>query len=621
MVSVNETSAADGAPELPVWYPEWAKQLATTYFSGSACFFVLHGNVHDLVPCERNGKTEFISLTEFLGEFLFGRWDLVIEHNLSRGLQALAGRESERHQEMMRELTGLFGPYRNWSRDPDNILLTLDQMIERYLVEDDAQKRKRMAVVFDFGQYMIPPGDPVQISGKIASRVVQFLGWARNPYIRRVNMAFVLISEGLSEVNDRLTGSPYVASIEIPMPDRKTRQLFVANRDEISNASRRTAELRPADKTVNSDATKHAASETAAESLDAVLTTEQLAGNSNGLSLLSLDQLLAQSARAGGVSGRQFRQLKKTAIERQCGGFLEFVEPRHTLDLVVGHAAACRRLKDDARLIATGFADAAPMGYLICGAVGTGKTFMAECYAGSIGIPCVKLKNFRSKYVGESEGNLQRVLTVLRSLGPVVVVIDEADAALGDRNQEGDSGTSGRIFSMIAQQMGDTTYRGQIIWMLLTCRPDLLPIDLKRQGRAEVHIPLFYPHDEAEMKLMFQVMARKNKIKLELSTLKLAERHRQLSGADIESVVLTARRIAILDGRTEVTQDDVTKSLDEFIPSAQGAEKDLQEAAAVLECTQLDFLTESWRKSLEAPDGRVGLQQLLNRLRQVVESM
>ena len=71
------------------------------------------------------------------------------------------------------------------------------------------------------------------------------------------------------------------------------------------------------------------------------------------------------------------------------------------------------------------------MGYLICGPVGTGKTFLAECYAGSIGIPCVALKNFRSKYVGETEGNLQQVLAVLRSLGPVVVIVDEADAALG----------------------------------------------------------------------------------------------------------------------------------------------------------------------------------------------
>ncbi len=100
-----------------------------------------------------------------------------------------------------------------------------------------------------------------------------------------------------------------------------------------------------------------------------------------------------------------------------------------------------------------------------------GQDFLAECYAGTIGIPCVTLKNFRSKYVGETEGNLQQVLSVLRSLGPVVVIIDEADAALGNRESDGDSGTSARVFSMIASQMGNTQYRGKIIWMLLTSRP------------------------------------------------------------------------------------------------------------------------------------------------------
>ena len=149
------------------------------------------------------------------------------------------------------------------------------------------------------------------------------------------------------------------------------------------------------------------------------------------------------------------------------------------------------------------------MGYLLCGPVGTGKSFLAQCVSGEIGVPCVILKNFRSKYVGETEGNLERVLAVLRAMGPVVVVVDEADAALGSREQDGDSGTSSRVFAMIAAQMGDTQYRGRIIWMLLTARPDLLPIDLKRQGRAEVHIPLFYPTEEAEIRQMFVILAKK----------------------------------------------------------------------------------------------------------------
>ena len=579
--------------DLPDWYPEWAREIAELYYSGNSCFFILHGNVNDLIPCDGNNGTEFLNLGAFLGEYLFGRWDIVLKHNLSQGLQALAGRDSDRHQEMMRELTGLFGHYRNWSRKPDDILLTLDQMIERYLLEEDAARRKRMAVVFDYGQYLVPPGDPVQISGTIASRLVRFLDWARNPYIRRVNMAFCLVCESLSEVNDRLAQSPYVATIEVSMPDENARRKFVESRSE------RTSDSTNADH----------------------LTSEQLISNSNGLSLLSLDQMLSQATRTGGVSSDQFRRLKKTAIERQCGGFLEFVEPKHSLDLVVGHEAACRRLRQDSQLISEGHSDAAPMGYLICGPVGTGKTFLAECYAGSIGIPCVKLRNFRSKYVGETEGNLQRVLSVLRSLGPVIVIIDEADAALGDRNQSGDSGTSGRIFSMIAQQMGDTRYRGKIMWMLLTCRPDLLPIDLKRQGRAEVHIPLFYPDSEDEIRSMFQVMGRKNDVAIDEQALTLDDRHKQLSGADIESVVLTARRIALVDRRDTVTKEDIETSLSEFIPSAQGLEKDMQEIAAVLECTQMDFLNGEWRDTLQSKAGRSQLQQQLTKMRNLVEQL
>jgi len=119
----------------------------------------------------------------------------------------------------------------------------------------------------------------------------------------------------------------------------------------------------------------------------------------------------------------------------------------------------------------------------------------------------------------------------------VVVIIDEADAALGARQQEGDYGTSSRLFAMIASQMGDTGYRGQIVWMLLTSRPELLPVDLKRQGRAEVHIPMFYPQDEAELREMFLVMARKNRTVLKPEALPTVKAQRFLSGSDIESIV------------------------------------------------------------------------------------
>jgi SpoVK/Ycf46/Vps4 family AAA+-type ATPase len=271
-------------------------------------------------------------------------------------------------------------------------------------------------------------------------------------------------------------------------------------------------------------------------------------------------------------------------------------------------------------MIARGQLEFAPMGYLVCGPVGTGKTFLAECYAGSIGIPCVKLRNFRSKYVGETEGNLERVLTVLRSLGPVVVIIDEADAALGTREASGDSGTSSRVFSMIASQMGDTRYRGKIVWMLLTSRPDRLPVDLKRQGRAEVHIPLFYPAEKDEFRSMFVVMGRKNGVAIEDDAFgHVKPDDRRLSGSDIESVVLGANRRALTDGRQVVTRDDVDAALADFVPSAQGLEREAQELSAVLECTQLSFLPDHWRKKVAAANGRAAIQERLVAIRQILE--
>jgi SpoVK/Ycf46/Vps4 family AAA+-type ATPase len=261
------------------------------------------------------------------------------------------------------------------------------------------------------------------------------------------------------------------------------------------------------------------------------------------------------------------------------------------------------------------------MGYLICGAVGTGKTFLAQCAAADFGIPCVILKNFRSKYVGETEGNLERILSLLRAMGPVVVVVDEADAALGDRSQEGDSGTSGRVFGMIAAQMGDTRYRGRILWMLLTCRPDLLPIDLKRQGRAEVHIPLFYPDDAAELRDLFVAMAKKLGTRLEPGDVPEIPQLGQLSGADVEGLVGRAWRRSLLAGSDRVTREALAEVVSGFLPSIQGLEKELQETVAILECTDTEFLPKDLQGRLGEAGGRAGLQERATVLRRMIDAM
>jgi AAA+ superfamily predicted ATPase len=425
---------------------------------------------------------------------------------------------------------------------------------------------------------------------------VTLLNWATSPHVKALDMAFVLIDERRSDVSDRITGNPYVATIDVPLPSERERLAYVRDVATASGAERWT------------------------EISD--YTPEQLGALSAGMSLNDL-AVMIKSAFDGGqrLDAPLFRATKKRLIERQCQGLLEFIEPRWKLDTVIGHEAAKQRLRDDAALLARGVFDCVPMGYLLCGPVGTGKSFLAMCAAGEIGIPCVMLKNFRSKYVGETEGNLERVLAVLRAMGPVMVVIDEADAALGDRETEGDSGTSSRVFGMIATQMGDTRYRGKILWMLLTARPDLLPIDIKRQGRAEVHIPLFYPMEDDELQRMCVMLAKKLGTTLRPEDVPAMPQKGMLSGADIEGIVGRAWRKSLLAGQTSVTREALAEVIDQFMPSTQGLEKELQEAAAIIECTDREFLPPPILERLEKAGGRGAMQERLTALKQLVAAL
>ena len=94
---------------------------------------------------------------------------------------------------------------------------------------------------------------------------------------------------------------------------------------------------------------------------------------------------------------------------------------------------------------------------------------------------------------------------------------------------------------------------------------------------------------------------------------------RGLSGADIESIALSAKRKALTEGRETLTRADLDRALADFIPSAQGLEKETQELAAVLECTSMGFLPEDWQARIQAPEGRARLQQRMAEIRRLIE--
>jgi len=578
---LTPAAPASSPSGLPAWAPAWAHRFGVTARSGTAAVFVLYGNTADLLPLDAQSEG-YGPLANFLAEQAFGRYDIVLHYDLGRGLRVYAGSDGPRLAAMRERAAAipmLDTLLQRAGLDAAVLVQGLDAVLRGNIMAAP-EKRLRIALLVDHASFLFPSGEPGRQSFPAAGMLVTALNWASSPHFKALDMSIVLIDERRADINERLAGSPHVVALEIPLPDEREREAFL--RSPACNG------IEPA-----SD-----------------YAIPQLATLTAGLTLTSVRGLVLPAVHGGErLTPKIFTEIKRRLIEQQCQGLLEFLEPKWGLDSVIGFEAAKSQFLEDARLLARGELDTLPMGYLLCGPVGTGKSFLAYCTAKEIGIPVVILKNFRNKYVGETEANLERVFAVLRAMGPIMVIVDEADTLLGDRDAGGDSGTSSRVFGMFATQMGDTRYRGKLLWMLLTARPDLLPIDIKRQGRAEVHIPLFYTHDSDELRRMFVVLARKTGTTLAPEDVPQIEAKGDLSGSDIEGMVVRAWRASRLSGSDRITREALAEVVRDFVPSAQSLERELQELAAVIECTDRRFLPPAQREKYDSDRGRARAQE------------
>ena len=465
----NGHADADRLEAYIAHYPAWAATLARRYFTKTINQFVLHGNVRDLVPTEdASGATAYVPLRTFLADDLFAGRDLVIFYDRSSGIH-FGNKASQ--ADFNRALSGydtIFGTdyVQKLPKDPVRVFSVLDNYFRLRIADG-----KRIACIIDYAETVAPMAEAANYSSEDRNALVFLQRWSHDPHLLKADFTLVLVAENLNDLNRQLVQSPYTEEIQIDIPGEDGRASFI--KWMLRGGAGKTFSNR-------SDVSQTA-----------------LASNTAGLGFVQLRTVLAdvlENARR--LTYDRLTERKKELIEAEAYGLLEFVHTSFNLDMVAGHAEAKEHLRDAARAIKAGRHDVMPMGYLIAGPVGTGKTFLITTFAGEIGIPMVKLKNFRSQWQGVTEGNLEKILNLLRAMNPVAVMIDEADAALGDRNASGDSGVSSRVFGQIAQAMSDTRFRGKIIWFLVTARPDLMPVDLKRQGRAEEHIALFYPSHE-----------------------------------------------------------------------------------------------------------------------------
>jgi SpoVK/Ycf46/Vps4 family AAA+-type ATPase len=313
--------------------------------------------------------------------------------------------------------------------------------------------------------HLVAPASPGSTDYDLSAIALLMRDWANDSLLIEHNLATFLLTENLNDLHALLVNNPRAAHVKVPLPSP----------DDLNNAFSLMLPQYP--------------TALAEYARDFSQPAQPLAGATLG----SIENLLKTTEhRKQRLAQDDLVQLKKELVETDCNGLIEFIESKKTLDDMDGQEKIKEWLRQDIALWKQNDLQAMPMGYLLCGPVGTGKTYTVECLAGEAGVPVVRLKNFRDKWVGSSEGNLEKIFRLLLALGRCYVFVDEADQALGKRDSgNNDSGLSGRIYSMMAEEMSNTRNRGKILWVLASSRPDLIEVDLKRPGRIDVKIPLF----------------------------------------------------------------------------------------------------------------------------------
>jgi ATP-dependent 26S proteasome regulatory subunit len=366
-----------------------------------------------------------------------------------------------------------------------------------------------------------------------------------------------LLVENLSELNQKLVSNPRVATVRVPMPDAAER----------ARAIRVLAPALPASE------------------------VDRFAEVTAGLKTTQIKAVLEVPA--------ELAARKREIIERECFGLIEFVTPQHGFDVVGGLDEVKRELLLVAQNIREGRRNRVPMGILFTGPMGTGKTFVAEAFARECGLTTIKLKNFRSKWVGATEGNLERILSVIQAIGQIIVIIDEGDRAFGNSGDgDGDGGTSSRVIGRIKEFMSDTENRGRVLFVLMTNRPDKLDVDIKRAGRLDRKIPFLYPQDADEVTGVLKAQLRKQKVKTDLEVghdRSLLEPLVGYSNADLEAVVMLAGDYAAeRGGDAPLTADDLRRATRDYLPSRDVVMLEYMELLAVFEASNRRMLPKKY---------------------------
>ena len=273
---------------------------------------------------------------------------------------------------------------------------------------------------------------------------------------------------------------------------------------------------------------------------------DRLLANLQGLTLAEAERLLTRAIVEDGNLGAddvmRVAEAKRDLVERD--GLLEYCPIAESLDGIAGLTRLKEWLEKRRMFMndpqrAAQFGLEFPRGMLLVGVPGCGKSLCAKAVASAWGLPLVRLDPgaLYTKYMGETEQNLRKVIASAVRFAPMVLWIDEIEKAFA-AGGDGDGGTSQRVLgtflSWLQERQGD-------VFVVATANDvQRLPPELLRKGRFDETFFVDLP-DEAARAVIFGIHLRKRKQAPDRFDLPLLARESDgYSGSELEQVVVSA---------------------------------------------------------------------------------
>jgi len=559
--------------------PTWAKTWQRLYTSQVAHAFIFHFNVRDVTSAG-------MRLPDYLTKVLAGSqsqdgsplMDIIVSYDRANGLtfpvasmrqrfvDALGmGQKEPGQQDSM--LAALLGNQSSPSQEdelprrPNQVLPLLDTLLH--------QPGIRATVIINHPETLAPNADTAQLSPDDRESLITLAGWGSDPVLAAAGQCVILITETLGSLNPALVAaSNRYESIPVDLPNAEARRSYIA-------------------KLAQSE-------EFAGIAWDVDMA--RLANGTAGLGLVHIRDIVLRARQTGVLTWDLVKERKDSIIASEFADVLEMIEPTYGWERIGGLAhvkSFFQRSVIDP--IQAGRYNRVPMGILMTGPAGTGKSACAIAVAKEAGINAVSLNMSRilGQYVGNSERNLEKAIQAIESLSPTIVFIDEIDQTVS-RSEGGDSGVGSRIFKRLLEFMSDTRHRGKVVFLAATNRPDLMDAALRRPGRFDKKIPFLVP-DEVERENIIQVMARIYGLgELDAIPASLITASDGWTGAEIEAAAVKAVELVEDEGMTQTQA--LAAAFSRLSPST--ADIQFMTLIAIKECNDTDLLPAKYRKLL-----------------------